>query len=206
MICLLSRGFITNEYVCHQSVRMRDTNNEGINKFIGISQKRNMKVSSTPSNRTADKVMCNEMLSLAKSFTAVPNRNFTNSTYWDVLSELTTFLNINSTSRNSPTDECGIHSSIVSIFVSKDNQDHNNHLELSSLNNKFMNALDGNGNIELEEDDLGEDDGVIADSKICGSDIEVEFVIRVKKAFNTKVKKSVVHKSVSCNILKKRNW
>ena len=167
-----------------------------------MSQKGRMKVSLTPSNQTTEKIMCSEILSLAKSFTEVPNVKFTNSTYCDVLSKLITFLNINYTVGKPHTDKCGIYSLIAPIFASKDNKNNNKYLNFSSLDNNIMNTIDGNGYILSEEDNLGEENGVIVDSISDGSDIEVEVVIGVKKVFNTTVKKSSVQKPVSRNRLK----
>ena len=47
---------------------------------------RNTKAKSTPSNRSKEKIMCCEILSLAHAFKEIHQRKFDNSTLWDMIS------------------------------------------------------------------------------------------------------------------------
>ena len=71
---------------------VQDAKNNGIDAYIDLSQKGNIKSKSTPSNRTKEKVMYSEILAHANTFKETNNRTIDNSAYWGVLSLLVTKL------------------------------------------------------------------------------------------------------------------
>ena len=60
-----------------------------------MSMKGKIKENSIPANRTQEKIICHEILALSNTFTETPNRVFYNTTYWDMLSHITTKLTSN---------------------------------------------------------------------------------------------------------------
>lgn len=92
MFALTSRSFVMNEYTNHQSLEVQNAKNNGIDEYTDMSQKGNTKSNYTPSNRSKEKVMCQEILSLANTFKERHKRKFDNNIYWDMLSELITKL------------------------------------------------------------------------------------------------------------------
>ena len=92
MFALSSRSFVMNEYSNHRVLEVQDAKNSGVNNYEELSQKGNVKVSSTPTNRTNEKILCSEVLNLAHTFSDIPKRKFDNSIYWDTLGKITTKL------------------------------------------------------------------------------------------------------------------
>ena len=90
MLALESRAFVTNKYSNHRNLDVQDAKNICVDEYTDMSQKGNVKTKSTPTNRTKEKVMCSEILSLAKSFIEVSSQKFDSDTYWGVLSSITT--------------------------------------------------------------------------------------------------------------------
>ena len=80
MVSLASRVLVTNEYSSHQSLDVQDVKNSSSNENIDMSQKGNVENRTAPSNHTEEKVICGEILSLAKYIKEVSNYNFTNTT------------------------------------------------------------------------------------------------------------------------------
>ena len=78
MLALSSRSFVMNEYSNHIFLEVQDAKNNGVGRYADMSQKGNIKISSTPTNRTKEKITCFKILSLCKTFIDTPKRKFDN--------------------------------------------------------------------------------------------------------------------------------
>ena len=171
MLALVSRSFVTNKYSNHHSVDVQDTNNIGYNKYNDMSQKGNIKTKSTPSNRSKEKIMYYEILSLSTSFTETPKRNFDNNTYWDILSLVTTKLGEETCSRNN----IKTIKIAASIFDNSKKSNSEQTVDYSLLDDNVMSALNGDilNTGEGDVDAGNNEDDVVNSEDSC----EVEIIV-----------------------------
>ena len=203
MFALESRVFVTNEYSNHRSMEVQDAKNSGSDKYTDLSQKGNIKTKTIPLNRTKEKAMCSEILSLACTFTETTKRKFDNNTYWDMLSLVTTKLGkVTRTIDTSIEDTNKTHTLsnlAASIFDHGKNATTDETVDMSLLDNNVMSALNGDVliNEESGEVDNNDDD---TDPDEVEVDIDVNNGIGSK---SIKVKKVNIHDAATVNILLK---
>ena len=201
MLALASRSFVMNEYTNHQTFEVQNAKNSGSDKYMDMSQKGNTKAKSTPSNRSKEKVMCCEILSLAHAFKETNKRKFDNSTFWDMLSSTTTKLGKGKKEKTSDDDTEVLSKLATSIFDDNKNTDTEYTVDHSLLDDKVMSALNGEN---AEQNDNNDDD----DSSIAPESIEEteEVAIDVNNGIGAKtknIKKVKVHESATVDILTK---
>ena len=198
MLSLSSRSFVVNEYSNHRVLEVQDAKNRGKDNYTDMSQKGNIKVKSTPANRTKEKVLCCEMLSLAKTFSDKPKRKFDNSVYWDTLSHITTKLcKEDKDGTDKGQDE--MISEFTSSIIHRSNKTNSDYtVDYSVLDDNVLNAL--NGVLDSTEDiDEGAEDLETSDDTE-EVDIEVDNGIGESKI---KIKKVPIHDAASHNLLAK---
>ena len=197
MLALTSRSFVMNEYTKHQSLEVQNAKNFGMDEYIDMSQKGNTKIQSTPSNRSKEKVLCQEVLSLASTFRETNKRQFNNNTYWDVLSELTTELIKETNTQQDDKSPDSLSKFTSSIFdrSKQSNSDHSDHVDpmvdYTQLDQNVMSALNG-GDANTSEGD-SEDNSNATDKM----EMDVDIGIGTKKI---KVRKVNINDAAFVNI------
>ena len=125
--------------------------------------------------------MCLEILSLCNSFIEIPKRYFDNTTYWDVLSMVTTKLSKETCAQDNDTDDIALSNIAASIFDHSKNSTCEQTVDYSLLDNNVISALSG--------DVLNTGDG---DADIYKESAEVE--IDVNNSIGNKSTKVEKHK------------
>ena len=198
MLALSSRSFVVNEYSNHRVLEVQDAKNEGNDKYVDMSQKGNLKVKSTPANRTKEKVLCCEMLSLAKTFSDTPERKFDSNLYWDTLSHITTKLCKEGKNCSDKGQDEMISEFTSSIIHRSNKTKSDKSVDYSLLDDNVLNAL--NGCLHTTEDiDEGVDD-LETSNDTEEVDIEVDNGIGESKI---KLKKVPIHDLASHHLLAK---
>jgi len=150
-MCCKSRAFVENEYTTHRDYNVFNTKYG--NKDIGdITQKGNLTKSSVIPRRTNEKIMCAEIIDLAKTMVETPNRKFTTNFFWDVLPQVTTELKPLADETCEHEDESHLKS-IARNILSSDDTNGTNTPDVNDLDADVLSALQPDGVVENENNE-----------------------------------------------------
>ena len=193
IFALSFRVFVTAEHSNHRSLQAQGAKHNGYNSYTDMSMKGQVGEKSTPTNRTKEKILCHEILSLFNTFIETPKRIFDNNTYWSVLESTPTSFALDNESEIDTLQQLTLF-----LFDTNTNVAEEYAVGYVLLDNTVVGALTSEAR-ELIDDDTNLDDGV--DVTQDESQVEVEIAIGISKT--TKIKKVLVNESTHCKIIQK---